>query len=310
LNPEGTVRWSNLISHPLSLFPVLASPCIGTNGDVYVGDRGGRLYSFTPNGRTNWVFQVLGAIETPATVAEDGTIFFTSLSQNLYAVRPNGTALWQTPVGNTLDGSVLLPDGRYVFSTTGGDLIAVRTAQKRGGADWSTFRGDYQRTGRVSNWLTPGTTNFSQTLHVGESLSLQPQWNLGTQEVIRAELLVGTNVVTWSTNLALPLTWMSSASGTNVISIRLITASGRQYSTRGLNAALQRLTLTYQRTPSNTVVLQSSILPDRLYSLESSSNLVHWIDVTNHASTGASVITWPAVTPNSSAESFRVRSTR
>jgi hypothetical protein len=290
---------------------VAGSPSLGTNGDIYIGDNSGRLYSFSLQGRTNWIFQASGGISSGATVATDGTVFFAANSQNLYALRPNGTLLWQTTnAGVIQEGSVLLPDGRFVFSTTAGILAAIRTAQRPGAPDWSTFRGNYERTGRAPTWLTPGTTNLNESLHVGELLTLQPRWHLGTQEVTRIELLQGTNVVSWTTNLAAPLMWLSSSVGNGQIFLRLTTANGRQYTTRPVNTAVQSLVLKHGMSPSNTIALQNAILPKRLYELQSSSNLYDWIAVTNHVSTSSNILTWPAVVPNSSAKSFRVRSER
>ena len=77
-----------------------------------------------------------------------------------------------------------------------------------------------------------------------------------------------------------------------------------------MNTAVQSLVLKYGMTPSNTIALQSDILPSRLYSLQSSSNFYDWIEVTNHVSTGSNILVWPAVAPISSGETFRVRAER
>ena len=306
LNPEGTLKWSVRTAQAVAV-----SPCSGTNGDIYVGDNSGRLYSFNLQGRTNWIFQASGAVASGATVAADGTIFFTTSAQNLYAVKPNGALLWQTSnAGIMLDGSVLLQDGRLAYSTTAGTLVAVRTAQRPGAQDWATFRGDYERTGRVPSWLTLESTNFNESLHAGESLTLQPRWRLGTQEVIRADLLVGTNVVMSNTNWASPLMWLGSSVGNSLLSVRLTTASGKQYTTRQVSAAVQALALTYRLTSSNTLAFASTALPDHFYSLESSSNLLNWIEVTSALSTNAGVMAWPDDTRNSSRKFYRIRAER
>ena len=85
-----------------------SSPAIDVNGIVYIGSYDGYLYAFDTktinpdNGSTwvpKWKFQTKGAIASSPAIAPDGTIIFGSTDGNIYAVNPNGTLKWKTPVG-------------------------------------------------------------------------------------------------------------------------------------------------------------------------------------------------------------------
>ncbi len=102
---DGTVKWAFKTEQGME-----SSPAIGSDGTVYVGSHDNRLYAINLNGTEKWHFQVgngsvftksgtggydawKGILSSPA-IADDGTIYFTSMSSKLFALNPDGTEKW------------------------------------------------------------------------------------------------------------------------------------------------------------------------------------------------------------------------
>jgi len=92
LNPDGSLKWCG----GPTADTVRSSPAIAEDGTIYVGDCGGFLYAFYPNGTLKWectLGEIYDWIFSP-TIGEDGTIYVGSTDYNVYAVNPDGTIKW------------------------------------------------------------------------------------------------------------------------------------------------------------------------------------------------------------------------
>lgn len=94
ISPNGTIRWR----HKLSDNPV-ATPAIGPDGMVYIGDNG--LYAFTPTGLLKWKrLGYTGYSSASPVVAADGTIYWDApcasggAEQGLCVLSSAGTTRW------------------------------------------------------------------------------------------------------------------------------------------------------------------------------------------------------------------------
>lgn len=108
---NGTIRWQFEVPNNESFAAgIESSPAIGADGTIYVGYAGNGIYAIDPDGTEKWYFDagepvldtiysymLKGVISSPA-VSNDGTIYFTSLSDYLFAVNPDGTEKWRYPI--------------------------------------------------------------------------------------------------------------------------------------------------------------------------------------------------------------------
>jgi len=126
---DGTILWIFESDGPIE-----TSPAIGENGTIYFGDHKNKFYAIHPNGTLKWKFdagdpypiidmqgyETEKAILSSPAIADDGTIYFTSFSNYLYALNSDGTEKWRYPIHTYVDvwsSPVISPDGTiYVGS--------------------------------------------------------------------------------------------------------------------------------------------------------------------------------------------------
>jgi len=80
-------------------------PAIDENGTIYFGSSDDYLYAFYPNGTMKWKYGASLVYSVPA-IASDGTIYVGSFDSGLHALYPNGTKKWK----------YYLPDCRKISS--------------------------------------------------------------------------------------------------------------------------------------------------------------------------------------------------
>jgi len=129
--------------------PVYASPVIGLDGTIYVGDIMGKFYAINPiNGQIKWVYDTYnyelgkGGIYFSAAVASDGTIYFSAFGSYLYALTPNGKLKWKYQIGgsNTTGSSpVIGSDGTIYLTGANSILFAINPD---GTLKWSYYISD------------------------------------------------------------------------------------------------------------------------------------------------------------------------
>jgi outer membrane protein assembly factor BamB len=99
---------------------VEASPVIGDDGTIYIGDLDFFLYAINSNGTLKWKYETDMWIWSAPAVAEDGTIYVTSLDDYLHAVNPNGTLKWKyCAFASIVSSPAIGDDGTIYFGTMG-----------------------------------------------------------------------------------------------------------------------------------------------------------------------------------------------
>ena len=72
----------------------VSSPVIAEDGTIYFGSRDNNLYAVNAHGREKWSFETGNHIRSSPAIGEDGTIYVASRDNYFYAVNPDGTERW------------------------------------------------------------------------------------------------------------------------------------------------------------------------------------------------------------------------
>ena len=142
-----------------------ASPAIGSNGNIYIGDIGGNFVSITPKGLGQWNVATGGPICSSPAIAADGTIYFGGYNNEVWAIASSGSVLWRytnayapyTSVYSSpaIDSNgyiyiglasgnlcVLSPNGNHVGSFTGESSASFGYNSPSIGPDGTVYIGD------------------------------------------------------------------------------------------------------------------------------------------------------------------------
>ncbi len=105
--------------------PIVASPALDANGNIYFGDESGTFYSVTPDGRLRWTFKMRDAVYASALVINN-LIYVGSVDSNLYCLDTLGKLRWQLDLDDEVYSAAALGhDGTVYVPTDGGTLCAV-----------------------------------------------------------------------------------------------------------------------------------------------------------------------------------------
>ena len=100
-----------------------ASPVIGSDGTVYIGDYDKNVYALNSDGTVKWTYPTGGKLNTPPAIGADGTIYIGNFGDNkVYALNPDGTLKWTyTTTGIFYGGPTIGPDGTIYIGNGGLD---------------------------------------------------------------------------------------------------------------------------------------------------------------------------------------------
>lgn len=87
LNPNGNPIWETQLGNKVG-----ATPCIGMDGNIYVGTSGSAgpspsFYSISPGGTTNWIFACSNIIISSAVLSTNGVVYFGCGDGKMYAIQ-------------------------------------------------------------------------------------------------------------------------------------------------------------------------------------------------------------------------------
>jgi outer membrane protein assembly factor BamB len=136
-NP-GKLKWSFTIGSWVD-----SSTAIGSDGTIYVGSDGHKLYAINPDGIEKWNFTTGEYITSSPAIDSDGTIYVGSTDYKLYAINPDGTEKWNFITGNHVYSSPVIGlDGTIYIGSNDKKLHAVNPD---GTVKWSFMTGHYIR---------------------------------------------------------------------------------------------------------------------------------------------------------------------
>jgi len=106
----------------------IASPVLGEDGAIYIGNIEGEFVSIHPNGTKNWIYES-GDIYSTAIIDVNGTIYFGSDDRYFYALERNGTLKWRYLANGPISSSpVINPEsGILYFGDEANYLYALNT---------------------------------------------------------------------------------------------------------------------------------------------------------------------------------------
>jgi outer membrane protein assembly factor BamB len=87
---------------------VMASPTVGSDGTIYVGNSGGDLFAIGANGTLKWQTQTGPSTKSAPALAADGTVYHASSNGKMYALSPQGQLKWTFDFGEHLGATPLM----------------------------------------------------------------------------------------------------------------------------------------------------------------------------------------------------------
>lgn len=94
--------WGDKWSFATSAAIRQSSPAIADDGTIYFGSNDDYVYALNADGTQQWAFQTGGAIDTSPTIGPDGTIYIGSDDDYLYALNTDGSQKWAFDTGGDL----------------------------------------------------------------------------------------------------------------------------------------------------------------------------------------------------------------
>ena len=123
INPNGTLKWSyNNIEE------ITTTPCIGSDGTIYLGSDVGYLYAINSNGKLKWSYNTGNYITVPPVISSKGIIYaivghYNTSTDTTYstllALNTNGTLKWAKTINNLLDNAATIGADGTLYITGG-----------------------------------------------------------------------------------------------------------------------------------------------------------------------------------------------
>jgi len=111
---------------------IVASPVLGTDTTIYVGDISGKFYAVSPEGATKWTYSTDSEIYATAAIDAGGAIYVGSEEGYLYAFKNDGSLKWRYKTSEGISSSpVIKPqDGSIYFGSEDKNMYALDTSGK------------------------------------------------------------------------------------------------------------------------------------------------------------------------------------
>ncbi|MFA5343635.1 MAG: FG-GAP-like repeat-containing protein [Kiritimatiellia bacterium] len=196
---------------------IYAAPTIGADGVIYVGG-GTNLYSFYADGSSGKVWATDGTIKSSPTIAADGAILVGSENTGLYSFNPDGTTNWVLELDEVVHyNSPLIQRDGTIYMTDENNLYAIFGSAPTIRTNWPTVRHDVLHTGNASfdaaQFLKPTGLGIARSDQL--DLSWDGNANADYYELFNGTNAPGTNTLL-KTLIGTNYTAYVGASGTNI----------------------------------------------------------------------------------------------
>ncbi|MGA1844836.1 MAG: PQQ-binding-like beta-propeller repeat protein [bacterium] len=130
---------------------VQSSPAIDQNGTIYFGSRDDHIYALYPDGSLKWSFQTGGDVVSSPAICADGTIYCGSNDKRLYALNPDGSLKWSFQTGSYVTSSPVIGIDGIIYFGGGDDDKKIYALYPDGSLRWS-----FQTGGWINSSLAVG----------------------------------------------------------------------------------------------------------------------------------------------------------
>ena len=167
----------------------------GPDRNIYTGNTGGLIYSFTPQGRLRWTFAAGNSVWTMPAFGADGTTYWGSVDRSIYALNPEGTRKWSTPtLGFVISSPAIGSDGTVYIGSFDSKLYALDPST--GLPKWTFGTNDHIYSSPALSEDAQGNTDaiyFASTDGSVYALSRDGKllWSYDTGEPIRSSPVLG-----------------------------------------------------------------------------------------------------------------------
>ncbi len=98
----------------------------GRDGNIYTGNTGGLVYSFTSSGRLRWTSRAGNSVWTMPAFGAGGVSYWGSVDRNVFALSSTGKKIWTTPtLGFVVSSPAIGSDGTIYIGSFDSKLYAL-----------------------------------------------------------------------------------------------------------------------------------------------------------------------------------------
>jgi len=122
---------------------ITSSPSIGKDGVIYVGAKTGlsdNFYAINPDGTLKWSFKAGNWVRSSPAIDDHGIVYFGSNDCNLYALDQNGTELWKCWIGTFPVSSPVIGEDGTIYMASCSNKLSA--VNPNGTKKWEFETGD------------------------------------------------------------------------------------------------------------------------------------------------------------------------
>lgn len=167
----------------------------GPDGNIYTGNTGGVVYSFTAGGRLRWTFRAGNSVWTMPAFGADGLGFWGSVDRSVFALSPSGQRVWSTPtLGFVVSSPAIGSDGTVYIGSFDSNLYALDPTT--GATKWTFGANDHIYSSPALGQDAHGNTDAVYIASTDGSVyalstSGKLLWSYDTGEAIRSSPVLG-----------------------------------------------------------------------------------------------------------------------
>ena len=113
---------------------VYSSPAIGSDGTIYFGSNDNNLYAINPDGSKKWEFKTSGSVRSSPAIGSDSTIYVGSDDKSLHAIYPDGSKKWEFKTGDDVYSSPAIGSDSTIY--VGSDDNNLYAINPNGSKKW------------------------------------------------------------------------------------------------------------------------------------------------------------------------------